>query len=80
MTVRFLALGFCKIALILAFAFVFRGTSLLERDGNGLTSTFDFAGLSCWTTLQLAMFELMHDATHGLSLSGRWFGHGNLGV
>jgi fatty acid desaturase len=80
MTLRFLALGFCKIALILAFAFVFRGTSLLERDGNGLRSTFDLAGLSCWTTLQLAMFELMHDATHGLSLSGRWFGHGNLGV
>src|SRR4029453_10534684 len=25
------------------------------------------------------MFEFMHDATHGLALSGRRFGHGNLG-
>jgi hypothetical protein len=78
-TVSFLALGFCEIALVIPFAFVFRSTGLLKRDGNGLTPTFDLAGLSPWTTLQLAMFELMHDATHGLSLSGRWFGHGNLG-
>jgi hypothetical protein len=78
-TASFLAFGLCEIALVLAFAFVFWGTGLLKRDGNGLTATFDLAGLSPRTTLQLTMFKLMHDATHGLSLSGRRFGHGNLG-
>jgi hypothetical protein len=35
-----------------------------------LTAAFDLSGLAPWTALQLAMFELMHDSTHSLALSG----------
>src|SRR6516164_5995283 len=69
-TAGFLAFGFREIALVLAFAFVFRGAGLLKRDSNGLTAAFDLSGLAPWTALQLAMFELMHDSTHGPALSG----------
>src|SRR5262249_7100221 len=34
-TAGFLAFGFCEIALVLAFAFVFRGAGFLKRDSNG---------------------------------------------
>jgi hypothetical protein len=69
-TAGFLAFGFREIALVLAFAFVFRGAGLLKRDSNGLTAAFDLSGLAPWTALQLAMFELMYDSTHGPALSG----------
>ncbi len=44
-----LAFGFCEIALVLAFAFVFRGAGLLKRDGNGLTAAFELSSLAPWT-------------------------------
>src|SRR5262249_37576088 len=70
LTVRLLALGSRQVAPVLGFALVFRRTGFLERDGNGLAAALDLAAVSAGAALELAVLELVHDATGGLALSG----------
>src|SRR6266436_2466303 len=64
----FLALRFGKTALLLRLGVVFRGSGLVQRDGDGLLAALHLAALAPATALQLAMLELMHDAAFRLPL------------
>ena len=57
----FLRFGAPQVAPVVARAVVFRSAGFLQRDGDRLPLVLDPASLAAAATLQLAMFELMHD-------------------
>src|SRR5271155_1644189 len=56
-------------------AFVPRSAGLLECDSDRLATTLDLSAFSAAATLELAVFELVHDAARGLALTWCGLGH-----
>src|SRR5262245_13729963 len=75
---RFLALRAREVAAIVALALIFRVSRLLQRDGDRLLAAPDLAALSARPALQLAVLELVHDASGGLAL--RWGSFCHVGI
>ena len=68
---RFLAFSFSEISFVFPFAFVLGGTGLVQRNGDGLAAAPDLAALAAASAFELAVLEFAHNATGGLSLTGR---------